>query len=105
MVVTDAQNEQGEKLSVSYEVPQETIVFAQPDDKMIQPRQHNEDKAQPLEHPQTESTTLTTVKDDELEPDTTITMYVLIVDVTFFDHRNRVTFFHITNFQSNLFLI
>ena len=76
MVVTDAQNEQGEKLSVSYEVPQETIVFAHPDDKMIQPRQHNDDKAQPLQHPQQ---TDPTTKDEELKPDSEISMYVLYI--------------------------
>ena len=42
MVLTDAQNEHGEKVTVSYEVPQETVVFNQPTSQPQQQQHHQQ---------------------------------------------------------------
>ena len=45
MVVADTQNEHGEKMTVSYEVPQETIVFTQPTEQQTTEAPTHDDHA------------------------------------------------------------
>ena len=66
MVVADTQNEHGEKMTVSYEVPQESIVFAQPNDDKL-------NKDQPIDQQPIEESNNMNMEDNlviatEIEP-------------------------------------